>query len=189
MELLPTPFRQTPQGHLPESLVTHTPTSHFIIFVLSIFTLIPLASKFSFQPLTLSISSFSDSATNTRSSANRSSYGRPSRNLLDSASMTIMNSNGLRTEPWCTPTFTSNGLLSPCLVFTAVVESVYIDFITVMSHSSTCNSLNAHHRTSRGTLSNAFSRSTNAIHSSLFTPRYLSCNCRTMNIASVVPFP
>src|SRR6478609_9371263 len=49
--------------------------------------------------------------------------------------------------------------------------------------------LNADHKTSLGTLSNAFSRSTKAIHNSLRFCRYFSCTCLTTNTASVVPLP
>ena len=44
----------------------------------------------------------------TRSSAQRSSQGILERNSHDKVSSTIMKSSGLRTEPWWTPTFTSN---------------------------------------------------------------------------------
>src|SRR5664279_1781538 len=45
------------------------------------------------------------------------------------------------------------------------------------------------HYLPRYTLSNAFSRSTKAIHRSLFFSKNLSWICLTINIASVVPFP
>ena len=48
----------------------------------------------------------------TRSSAYRSSQGTPARNSSDKASSTMMKSKGLSTDPWWTPTFTSNSLLS-----------------------------------------------------------------------------
>ena len=51
------------------------------------------------------------------------------------------------------------------------------------AHSSTPNFLMAHSTTFLGTLSKAFSRSTNAHHSSLCFPLYLSCNCLAINIA------
>ena len=47
----------------------------------------------------------------------------------------------------------------------------------------------AHSTTFLGTLSKAFSRSTNAHHSSLCFPLYLSCNCLAINIASDVSVP
>ena len=47
----------------------------------------------------------------------------------------------------------------------------------------------AHQMTFLGTRSNAFSRSTNAKYNFLFLARCFSCNCLSMNIASVVPLP
>ena len=49
--------------------------------------------------------------------------------------------------------------------------------------------LSAHLTTSLGSLSNTFSRSTNAKNSGLFFARNFSCICRTTKMASVVPFP
>ena len=40
-----------------------------------------------------------------------------------------------------------------------------------------------------GTLSKAFSKTTNAKSNFFFLPKYFSCNCLTKNIASVVPCP
>src|SRR5580692_9760133 len=65
----------------------------------------------------------------------------------------------------------------------------YNVLITFTIHSSTPNWCKAHHSTSLGTLSNAFSKSTNAIHNSFFFSRNLSCTCLSTNIASVVPLP
>src|SRR5206468_3174192 len=101
----------------------------------------------------------------------------------------IINNKGLSTEPWCTPTFTSKSSLMLSLTLTAVFTSSYIDCITLTNHSSTFSFLRDHQRISLGTLSNAFSKSTKAIHSSFFLHRYLSCSCLTMNMASVVPLP
>ena len=69
---------------------------HFITFVLPIFTLIPLASRLTFHFSRFSINSFSDTADVTKSSANNNSYGSPSLNFRDSASITIMKSSRLR---------------------------------------------------------------------------------------------
>src|SRR6266516_1861455 len=59
--------------------------------------------------------------------------------------------------------------------------------ITFTIHSSTPTYLRAHHSTSRGTLSKAFSKSTKAIHNSFCLPRNFSWTWRTIKIASVVP--
>src|SRR6266516_4037939 len=61
--------------------------------------------------------------------------------------------------------------------------------ITFTIHSSTPTYLRAHHSTSRGTLSKAFSKSTKAIHNSFCLPRNFSWTWRTIKIASVVPLP
>src|SRR5206468_7766983 len=82
-----------------------------------------------------------------------------------------------------------NSSLNLSITLTAVVTLSYIDMMTLTSHSSTFSFLNAHHNTSDGTLSKAFSRSTKAIHNSLPLHKYFSCNWRTMKIASVVPLP
>src|SRR5206468_1477367 len=133
----------------------------------------------------LSNNSPSDSAINTRSSAYNNSHGSPHLNCIDSASNTIINNKELSTEPWCTPTFTSKSSLMLSLTLTAVFTSSYNDCITLTSHSSTFRFLRDHQRISLRTLSNAFSKSTKAIHSSFFLHRYLSCSCLTMNMASV----
>ena len=73
-----------------------------------------------------------------------------------------MNSSGLRTDPWCTPTLTLKALLSLPFNLTFVVASSYIALITDTIHSFTPKCLSAHQTTSLGTLSNAFSKSTKA---------------------------
>src|SRR4029077_16153062 len=64
-----------------------------------------------------------------------------------------------------------------------------IDCTTLISHSHAPKDLKAHHKTSLGTLSNAFSKSTNAIYNSFFLHRNFSCICLTINMASVVSLP
>ena len=65
----------------------------------------------------------------------------------------MINSNGLRTEPWCTPTLTLKALLSLPFTLIVVVASSYMVFITDTIHSSTPKHLKAHQTTSQGTLS------------------------------------
>src|SRR5206468_1237713 len=173
IEFCLTPFPHTPQGNFPDSSVTSEATLHFNTFVLAAFTISPFSSRPSFHDASLTNNSPSDSAINTRSSAYNNSHGSPHLDCIDSASNTIINNKGLSTEPWCTPIFTSS----------------YIDCITLTNHSSTFSFLRDHQRISLGTMSNAFSKSTKAIHSSFFLHRYLSCSCLTMNMASVVPLP
>src|SRR3989442_5497225 len=105
------------------------------------------------------------------------------------ACITMLNKIGLSTDPWCTPTLTSKLSLSSPFLLTAVVTPSYILLMTFTIHSSTPTCLKAHHKTSCGTLSKAFSKSTNAIHSSFCLPRNFSCTCLTIKIASVVPLP
>src|SRR5208282_969146 len=71
----------------------------------------------------------------------------PARKSVKRASRTIMNSSGLSTEPWCSPTFTSIPPLSPSFILTAVVTPSYMALITLTNHSSTPRRLKAHHTT------------------------------------------
>src|SRR5664279_2422076 len=189
IEFVPTPFPQTPQGNFPDLSLRPAPSQHFITFVLPKLTLSPFPSIPALHLSNFSINSSILSANRTRSSAYSNSIGKPSLNSLDRASSTMMNSKGLSTEPWCTPTLTTNALLTLPFTFTAVDASSYIDLITDTIHSSTPNFRKAHHTTSLGTLSKAFSKSTKAIHRSFFFAKYFSCSCLTTNIASVVPLP
>ena len=54
--------------------------------------------------------------TRTRSSAYNSSHGNPSFTPLVTISIITTKSSGLSTDPWWTPTFTSNSVLYPCLL-------------------------------------------------------------------------
>ena len=101
-----------------------------------------------------------------------------------------MKSSGLSTEPWCIPTLTPNhSLTHPPYDLILVLTCLYMAITDLTNHSSTPNFLMAHSTTFLGTLSKAFSKSTNAHHSSLCFPLYLSCNCLAINIAWVVPVP
>ena len=103
------------------------------------------------------------------------SQGRPSLTLCVTASITIMKSSKLSTEPWCTPTFTPNhSLTHPPYDLILVLACLYMAITALTNHSSTPNFLMAHSTTFLGTLLKAFSRSTNAHHSFLCFPLYLS---------------
>src|SRR6267154_3968015 len=67
------------------------------------------------------------------------------------------------------PTLTSKPSLSSPFILTDVVTPSYMLLITLTIHSSTPTCLRPHHTTSRGTLSEAFSKSTKAIHNSLLS--------------------
>src|SRR5437867_5915159 len=76
------------------------------------------------------------------------------------ACITMLNKIGLSTDPWCTPTLTSKLSLSSPFLLTAVVTPSYKLLITFTIHFFTPTCLRAHHKTSRCTLSKAFSKST-----------------------------
>src|SRR5664279_1489484 len=99
IEFVPTPLPQTPQGNFPDFSLRPAPSQHFITFVLPMLTLSPFPSIPAFHLLNFSINSSMLSANRTRSSAYCNSIGKPSLNSLDRASSTMMNSNGLSTEP------------------------------------------------------------------------------------------
>src|SRR4029077_18412618 len=99
MKFFPTPFLQIPQGHLPDSSINPEPTSHFNTFVFPMLTFSPIASSPAFHLLIFSNKLFSDSAIKTKSSAYSNSHGNPHLKQLDNASITMINSSGLSTEP------------------------------------------------------------------------------------------
>ena len=83
----------------------------------------------------------------------------------------------------------TKALTDPSYDLTLVLACLYIAITALTNYSSTPSFLMVHSTTFLGTLSKAFSRSTNAHHSSLCFPLYLSCNCLAINIAQVVPVP
>ena len=170
MEFTPTSFRQTLHGcfTLPITCVISVPKDSHITLVFSSFILRPLSLRHSFYFLNFSFSSSSHFPTSTRSSAYSISHGRPSLTLCVTASITIMKSSGLSTESWCTPTFTPNhSLTHPPYDLILVLACLYMAITALTNHSSTPNFFMAHSTTFLGTLSKAFSRSTNAHHSFL----------------------
>ena len=95
-------------------------------FVLVMFTWRPLDSNPSFHALTRSTHSSREVAMITRSSAKNSSQGTPTLKSLDKDSSTMIKSSGLRTEPWCTPTPTSNSSLYSEPTLTRLRALLYI---------------------------------------------------------------
>ena len=180
MDDLPTPVRHTAHGNLPESCRISSPSPEAMNFVLVMFTWRPLDSNPSFHALTRSTHSSREVAMITRSSAKNSSQGTPTLKSLDKASSTMIKSSGLRTEPWCTPTPTSNSSLYSQPTLTWLRALLYIACTRRTIHSSTPTFLIAHHKTFRGTRSNAFSRSTKAKNRVRFlsftTPTGTSCD-------------
>ena len=156
----------------------------FFIFIRS-----PLVSISSFHFLNFTINSSILYVISMRSSTYNNSSGHPDLNSCDNASSTIMNNKGLSTDPWWTPTFTTtfttNSSLSVLLTHTQLLAFVYIACTTVTGHSSTPNLHIVHHTTSHGTLSKAFSKSTNAKYNFFFLPKYFFCKCLTKHIGSV----
>jgi hypothetical protein len=118
----------------------------------------------------------------------RQFHGKPVLNYLESAPSMITNSNSDNTDPWWTPTFTANSL-SPAPSLTEFNDLHTLIELLALDYSSTPDCLNSHHNTSWGTRSNAFTRSTNAIHTSFFCSRNFSWICSTMIMAFVVPLP
>ena len=96
--------------------------------------------------------------------------GTPTLKSLDKASSKMIKSRGLRTEPWWTPTPTSNSSLYSEPTLTRLCALLYIACTRRTIHSSTPTFLIAHHKTFRGTGSNAFSRSTKAKNRVRFLP-------------------
>ena len=106
------------------------------------------------SPWLLSISRASrESAMMTRLSAYRSSPGTPEQNSSDKASSTMMKSKGLSTDPWWSPTFTSNSWLKPTPTQTQLHTLVYIPWTNRTIQSSTPSFLRAHQITFWGTWS------------------------------------
>ena len=89
--------------------------------------------------------------------------GPPSPNSRDKASSTMMKSKGLSTDPWWTPTFTSNSWLKPSPTRTRLHALAYIPWTKRTIHSVSPSFLMAHYLFLRETRSNAFSGSTKAI--------------------------
>ena len=108
-----------------------------------------------------------------QSSAYSTSHGRPSLTLCVTASITIMKSSGLSTEPWCTQHYTNHSLTHPSYDLILVLSCSYMAITALTNNPSIPSFLMAHSTTFLGTLSKAFSRSTNAHHSSLCFPLYL----------------
>ena len=156
MDDLPTPVRHTAHGNLPESCRISSPSPEAMNFVLVMFTWRPLDSNPSFHALTRSTHSSREVAMITRSSAKNSSQGTPTLKSLDKASSTKIKSSGLRTEPWCTPTPTSNSSLYSEPTLARLRALLYIACTRRTIHSSTPTFLIAHYKTFRGTRSNAY---------------------------------
>ena len=157
--------------------------THHFGFLFIYFQAFTLSHSFHF--LNFSFNSSSHFHASTRSSAYSISHGRPSLTLCVTASITTMKSSELSTEPWCTPTFTQNhSLTDPPCGLTLVLACLYMAITALTNHSSIPSFLVAHSTTFLGTLSKAFSRSTNAHHSFLCFPLYLSCNCPTSRCRS-----
>ena len=101
----------------------------------------------------------------------------------------MMNRNGLSAEPWWRPIPTSNCLLMPLFDFTRVVALWYISCTSLMYPSGMFRFCMHLHSTSRGTVSYAFSRSTNTMSRGLLPSLYFSHRVLITNMASVVPTP
>src|SRR3984885_8435659 len=83
----------------------------------------------------------------------------------------------------------ANSAVFPTLHLTDVRVPSYIDFISRTIFSVIPFFLRLQYITSLGTLSKAFSRSTNVQYLLSFPSRTFSCDCLNIKIASVVPLP
>ena len=133
MLLLPTPVWHIAHGNSPELCRRSSTVPQIMIFVFLAFTLSPFSSIAPFQVKSLLIHSSIDSPMTTRSLAYRSSHGTPQRNSRDKASSTMMKSSRLSTEPWSTPTFTSNSSLYPSPIRTRLLALKYIPWTVTLS--------------------------------------------------------
>ena len=103
MEFAPTPFPHLQHGYLPVTVFRDACRSIFITLVLLMFTLSPADSNAFFHCSSRVANVSFLSLIIARSSANRISHGTPCLVLFETSSITIMNSNGLRADPWWTP--------------------------------------------------------------------------------------
>ena len=121
------------------------------------FILRPLSLRHLLHFLNFSFTSSSHFPTSTRSSAYSICHGRPSLTLCVTASITIMKSSELSTEPWCTPTLTPNhSLTHPPYDLILVLVCLYMAITALTNHSSTPNFLMAYSTTFLGTLPKGF---------------------------------
>ena len=141
----PTPFLQIPQGWFPESLRECRFLPLIMIVVLPMFTLRPFASRCFFQFPSLESNSFIVSASSTRSSVYKSSDEQLVRNSCDKTSRTMMNNNGLSTEPGWTPSCTWNRSVNKLFTLHLTSGILIITCITRTTHSGTPAFRRAHH--------------------------------------------
>ena len=77
-----------------------------------------------------------------------------------------MNSRGLYTDPWCTPTLTSNSSLKELFTRVLLLAPTYMTCTTLTNHSGTQTTQRAHHSTFQGALLKVFSKLTKVNFSS-----------------------
>ena len=118
-----------------------------------------------FQMISFCCNSSSNSVMMTRSPTYRFAQGHPVWNSRGKASRTMMNSKGLKQEPWWMPTFTLNSSLRLQPTCTLLLAFAYMLCMSRASHSSMPSLPRAHQMTRLGTRSNAFFRSTKAMYS------------------------
>ena len=140
----------------------------------------PFPSMLVFQKTSCSCISSSNSVIMTRSSAYSFSQRHPVWNSWENSSRTMMNSIGLRQEPWWTPTFTLN-YSSEVTTNTHSASRIFIHAL-YDQHLPLLNAKLAKGPLTVDTQSNTFSRSTTAMHSVLLMAWDFSCNWRTMNM-------
>ena len=124
----------------------------------------------------------------TRSSAYKSSHGYSVWNSQGNTSKTMMDSRGLSTEPWWTPTWTLNTPLYELFILTGLLAFWYIIWTTCTIHSDMLTFLKAYHKTFLGPHWRPFLGQQMQIKQRFF-PMYFSWICLKMKMASVVPRP
>ena len=105
--------RQLPATSFPEFTTIFPPLLLTITFEFHVFTFSALSRKLALHSAIHLPSCSIVGAISTKTSTYRNSEGRPLLASLETTSMTTTNSSGLRTDPWCKPTFTSKLLFTP----------------------------------------------------------------------------
>ena len=99
----------------------------------------------------------------------------------------MINNKGLNTKPSCNLIWTRKSSLKVSLTPTQLRAVLCIDCTRLNNCISMPNFPKAHHTSSLGTRSKAFSKSTNANYRFFFFLKYFSCSSLKTKMAFVVP--
>ena len=167
MEFVLTPLRHA-RGVFARLLKHIEPQPSIRTLVLPMLTPSPFPTMLVFKRISFSCNSSSDSVMMTRSSAYRFSQEHPVRNFWERASWIVMNSKGLKQEPWWAPTVMLNSSLRLQPTRTLLLEFSYMLCMSYTSHSSMPSLRRDHQITCLGRPLNAFSRLTKVMYSVLW---------------------